>query len=271
MGNFSQQIKLRLHRQSGAGFTLVELMTVIAIIGILTAIGLVAIPDQRARARNAQRVVDVNIIQTALERYYAKNGTYPHVDCGYWDDLHTTWTASNVDMTWAALAQKLGPYTGALPNDSLVLQTTPAGHQPYQYLVVVSGAADQYQHYVVLAGMEKGGWNSIKSLPNVIAPWIAVAHLSDDSGFEDMTAWNSAAQSFTKCNQTNYLTHPIHCGEYISAGANQVYQGNYFPCNGGTTGVCEHELRRTLCVGKPQTQGCDSYYPWLPNHDYCIP
>lgn len=178
-----------------------------------------------------------------------------------------------MDLTWAALAQKLGPST-SLPNDTLVLQTTPSGHQLFQYFVIVSGAADRYQHYVVLAGLEDGGWNTFKSLPNAIPTWIPVAHLNDDNGFEDMTTWNSAAQSFTTCNQTNYLTHPIKCGE--STGGYQVYN-NQNECNGGPYGgPCEHVLQRTLCVGKPQTQGCGSggpyySYPWLGNHDYCIP
>lgn len=59
------------------GFTLVELLVVVAIIGILAAISVVALNTARARARDSRRVADVRQIQTALELYYNDWGTYP--------------------------------------------------------------------------------------------------------------------------------------------------------------------------------------------------
>lgn len=59
------------------GFTLVELLVVVAIIGILAAISVVALNTARARARDSRRVADVRQIQTALELYYNDMGTYP--------------------------------------------------------------------------------------------------------------------------------------------------------------------------------------------------
>lgn len=60
-----------------SGFTIVELLIVIVVIGILAAITIVAYNGIQDRARNAQRVSDVNTIQKALEQYKALNGTYP--------------------------------------------------------------------------------------------------------------------------------------------------------------------------------------------------
>jgi general secretion pathway protein G len=59
------------------GFTLVELLVVVAIIGILAAISVVSLNTARARARDSRRVADVRQIQTALELYYNDMGTYP--------------------------------------------------------------------------------------------------------------------------------------------------------------------------------------------------
>jgi prepilin-type N-terminal cleavage/methylation domain-containing protein len=59
------------------GFTLVELLVVVAIIGILAAVSVVALNTARARARDSRRVADVRQIQTALELYYNDMGTYP--------------------------------------------------------------------------------------------------------------------------------------------------------------------------------------------------
>ena len=59
------------------GFTLVELLVVVAIIGILAAISVVALNTARARARDSRRVADVRQMQTALELYYNDWGAYP--------------------------------------------------------------------------------------------------------------------------------------------------------------------------------------------------
>lgn len=59
------------------GFTLVELLIVITIIGILAAILLANFVGVRQRARDAQRKSDLRQVQSALELYRSDNGTYP--------------------------------------------------------------------------------------------------------------------------------------------------------------------------------------------------
>jgi prepilin-type N-terminal cleavage/methylation domain-containing protein len=62
------------------GFTLLEILLVIAAIGILAAIVLVAINPNRqiAQARNTVRQADINTIQKALEQYLIEKGSYPN-------------------------------------------------------------------------------------------------------------------------------------------------------------------------------------------------
>lgn len=60
-----------------SGFTLVELLIVIAIIGILSTLLMTNFIGIRQRARDAQRKADVRQIQSALELYRADNGSYP--------------------------------------------------------------------------------------------------------------------------------------------------------------------------------------------------
>jgi type II secretion system protein G len=59
------------------GFTLVELMVVIAIIGILASIVIGSVSNAKASARDIKRVSDIKIIQTALTSYFNDNNHYP--------------------------------------------------------------------------------------------------------------------------------------------------------------------------------------------------
>lgn len=64
-------------------FTLVELMVVIAIIGILASIGVATYSRTQARARDAKRKADMVTIQNALEMYASENnGSYPDHPAG---------------------------------------------------------------------------------------------------------------------------------------------------------------------------------------------
>jgi len=59
------------------GFTLVELMVVIAIISLLTGIIVSNLTSSRAKARDAKRISDVGQIQLALELYFDRCKSYP--------------------------------------------------------------------------------------------------------------------------------------------------------------------------------------------------
>lgn len=59
------------------GFTLIELMIVMVIIGILTLIGASAFRTAAAKGRDAKRKGDVKGIATAVESYYSDKGKYP--------------------------------------------------------------------------------------------------------------------------------------------------------------------------------------------------
>lgn len=59
------------------GFTLIELLVVIAIIGILSSVVLASLNSARGKARDAKRKQDMVQIRTALEGYFADNGSYP--------------------------------------------------------------------------------------------------------------------------------------------------------------------------------------------------
>ena len=59
------------------GFTLIEIMIVIAIIGIIAALILVAIGSSRDKAVDSKTVSATDDVKSAVEMYYSSNGTFP--------------------------------------------------------------------------------------------------------------------------------------------------------------------------------------------------
>lgn len=71
------------------GFTIVELLIVIVIIGILAAITIVAYNGIQGRARDTARLSDISAIRKALEVYKGFNGEYPEEVGGSWEYSYT--------------------------------------------------------------------------------------------------------------------------------------------------------------------------------------
>lgn len=57
------------------GFTLLELLVVISIIGILITMGAVAFSTAQQRGRDAKRRADAKAVQNAFEQYYSQNAS----------------------------------------------------------------------------------------------------------------------------------------------------------------------------------------------------
>jgi prepilin-type N-terminal cleavage/methylation domain-containing protein len=71
----------RRHRgRPRRGFSLIELMTVMAVIGLLAALGIPRYRDMKRRAFAAAVASDFNTVRIAAYNYFADNSTYPPDD-----------------------------------------------------------------------------------------------------------------------------------------------------------------------------------------------
>jgi len=79
--------KVRKMMKNDKGFTLIELMVVIIILGILAAIAIPRFTSKKTEALSARQAADIKILQNAVDLYYFDKGTYP----ADFDDLTPTY------------------------------------------------------------------------------------------------------------------------------------------------------------------------------------
>jgi general secretion pathway protein G len=131
------------------GFTLIEVMVVVVILGILAAMVVPKIMSRPDQAKIVKAQQDVMAIQSALDLYKLDNGFYPTTDQGL-QALAKKPDSDPVPSNW-----KSGGYLQTLPID-------PWG-QAYQYLNPgVHGDVDVFSYGPTgkPGGNEIGNWNA---------------------------------------------------------------------------------------------------------------
>lgn len=133
------------------GFTIVELLIVIVVIGILAALVITSFTGIQQKGRNTERTTDIKALHSSIENYYALNGSYPALD--ELDD--DAWIQANLrGLDLEAARDPKG--TGA--ND---IVAAPADFR-YSYAVTADGggacttAAGDCTDYTLTARMEGG-------------------------------------------------------------------------------------------------------------------
>ena len=101
--------KLKLVRRSG--FTLIEIMVVVVILGLLAALVVPRIAPQVAEAQRTTAATQIRSIEDALEMYRMHSGFYPTTQQGL-EALVTAPTTSPVPKRYAD-----GGYLKKLPDD----------------------------------------------------------------------------------------------------------------------------------------------------------
>jgi len=102
------------------GFTIIELLVAIVVIGILIGIVVVSYGTIQQRSRDAERESDITQIKIALEKYHAEKSMYPEV-------CDEDGTACNISL----LSSELAPYLKVIPHDP---RNAPDTFADYRYV-----------------------------------------------------------------------------------------------------------------------------------------
>ena len=111
-------------RKTEEGFTLIELMIVIAIIGILAAIAIPQFSAYRTRSYNSAAQADLRNLATAQEAYYVDNQTYYTVPA-------TTGPGTIAAMEGAAISENVTVGGSATATGYVITSTHSSGDKTY--------------------------------------------------------------------------------------------------------------------------------------------
>lgn len=152
------------------GFTIIEIIVVIAIISVLSSIVMAGVNNMRTKARDARRVADFRHIQIALVKFYEQFNRYPMTSGGpFWDDHWEYFqdclqTGNNCGFTTTGYQ----PVMAQVPNDPLDDPNTSSDSDPTYY---TGWEGRTEQNYTLRAYLENannpalqsdadGGWRS---------------------------------------------------------------------------------------------------------------
>lgn len=132
------------------GFTLVELLVVMSIIGVLAALAVGSFRTAQMRGRDATRKSDLKQISHALELFYADYGRYPDASSGRISACSynpTLGTGSSCSWGTSEFTDGKTVYFKVLPAD-------PVESQSYTYQIVAGSSNQKYKLFAKLENSE---------------------------------------------------------------------------------------------------------------------
>lgn len=147
-------------KRSSRGFTLIEILVVVAIIGILTSVAVVGYAQARMKARDSQRMSDLRQVQRALELYYLANNQYPSET---WCDSSrgSSGTAGCETVSGTAWDTSSAIWTALVPTYIQALPVDPLNNASYYYVYEPDNLSTP--NYCMGVNLERGGRFQVKN------------------------------------------------------------------------------------------------------------
>ena len=169
-----------------SGFTLVELLVVIIVIGILASIVLVTFNSAQAKSRDARRMADLQNIAEAIGSYRAKYG----------DDIST-----GSGCGYQGNGSGWFNYTGTSYTKSILTCLTEKGYlsssiiDPFNCATTTDGAPCKQQGYAYMKYTAGSGDTSVTCV---------YAHLEASGSTSDLTSANPCTSASSSSVATSY-------------------------------------------------------------------
>ena len=141
------------------GFTLVEVLVVVAIVAALGTAVIGSLSEGRTKARDTQRMNDLAQFQVALRLYRDANGSYPEYDAGV------------VVGEGSAFDTEMLPFFPSIPSDPM--GPTDAVYEYFYGSEVHCRALDNSKRYIVLLArtMEKSSFANWETICDSVTPF----------------------------------------------------------------------------------------------------
>lgn len=179
------------------GFTLIEMLVVIAIISILIGIGVNTFTIAQKKARDVRRKADLRSIQVALELYKSDTGKYPLAGgcTGYGQNCYSYST----EASW--LAPLVPNYLPKVPKDPINNAAGPWNATTYSYAY---GNIDfDGQHYDLVAQLENQGDPQRCEL--TLYPWYNKGPTGPTGAYYSSWCYTIGGNTATESNYSKYM------------------------------------------------------------------
>lgn len=208
------------------GFTLVELIVVIAVIGILAAVTVIGLSRYQADTRDTRRASSVAVIAEALEKYYDENGEYPScTDVMAAADTLTTTTLIGINKSAIVAPQAASGQTNTIECTPLTLTNGDWFEYEGDGSAACSGSGSCLEYTLKYKSETTGEIKELASRRNTSIATSGAPTLSQNSvGFDNVSlGWTTVA------NASSYLVERSATSNFAAI------QQSYQVLNGATS------------------------------------
>lgn len=176
-------MKTSIKRKREQGFSIIEVLIVLAIAGLLMAVIFIAVPQLQRNARDNARQNLVNRLKSEMETYSSNNqGKYPlstaacgATDSGKWCDFFTRYVSGKIDVqdpstgsnvitatpgtSGSATASYVAPYAAgiALPANAGVMGIITGAKCDGEGVAASGTASATTKNFAVVMGLDRAG------------------------------------------------------------------------------------------------------------------